>query len=228
MSEHENHPHEHSHAELAHEEHPPAAKALELRVRALEQQLIDKGYIDPAALDVVIDAYQTKIGPRNGARVVARAWCDAEYRRWLLRDATAAIASLKFTGRQGEHMVAVENTPQVHNLVVCTLCSCYPWAVLGLPPTWYKSAPYRARAVKDPRGVLREFGVELPETTQIRIWDSTAEIRYLVLPQRPAGTEHLSEAALASLVTRDSMIGTGLVAHAAGATGATSAAGSAP
>ena len=217
MSEHENQPHdEHSHAEHAHDERPRAAQALEQRVRALEQQLIDKGYIDPAALDLVIDAYQTKIGPRNGARVVARAWCDAEYRRWLLRDATAAIASLGFTGRQGEHMVAVENTPQVHNLVVCTLCSCYPWAVLGLPPTWYKSAPYRARTVKDPRGVLREFGVELPETTRIRIWDSTAEIRYLVLPQRPAGTEHLSELALASLVTRDSMIGTGLVGGAAG------------
>jgi nitrile hydratase len=226
MSEHEHHPHnEHSHAEHAHDEQPHAAKALELRVRALEQLLTDKGYIDPAALDVVIDAYQTKIGPRNGARVVARAWCDAEYRRWLLRDATAAIASLGFTGRQGEHMVAVENTPQVHNLVVCTLCSCYPWAVLGLPPTWYKSAPYRARAVKDPRGVLREFGVELPETTQIRIWDSTAEIRYLVLPQRPAGTEHLSEPALASLVTRDSMIGTGLVGRSTGEAGVPGAAG---
>jgi nitrile hydratase len=220
MSEHEHDPHdEHSHPGLSHAEHshaedsrhepPPAAKALELRVRALELRLTEKGYIDPAALDVVIDAYQTKIGPRNGARVVARAWCDAGFHRWLLRDATSAIASLGFTGRQGEHMVAVENTPHVHNLVVCTLCSCYPWAVLGLPPTWYKSAPYRARAVKDPRGVLREFGVELPEKTQIRIWDSTAEIRYLVLPQRPAGTEHLSEQELASLVTRDSMIGTG-------------------
>jgi nitrile hydratase subunit alpha len=212
MSDHEHHRHD----EHAHAEHPPAAKALELRVRALEQLLTEKGYIDPAALDVVIDAYQTKIGPRNGARVVARAWCDAGFHRWLLRDATAAIASLGFTGRQGEHMVAVENTPQVHNLVVCTLCSCYPWAVLGLPPTWYKSAPYRARAVKDPRGVLREFGVELPESTQIRIWDSTAEVRYLVLPLRPAGTEHLSELALASLVTRDSMIGTGLVGRTAG------------
>jgi nitrile hydratase subunit alpha len=221
MSEHEHHPHDgHSHAEQAHDEHPSAAKALELRVRALEQQLTEKGYIDPAALDVVIDAYQTKIGPRNGAQVVARAWCDAGFHRWLLKDATAAIASLGFTGRQGEHMVAVENTPQVHNLVVCTLCSCYPWAVLGLPPTWYKSAPYRARAVKDPRGVLREFGVELPETTQIRIWDSTAEVRYLVLPQRPPGTEHLSELALAALVTRDSMIGTGLVGRSTGAAGA--------
>jgi nitrile hydratase len=206
MSEHEHHPNEpHSH------EHPPRAlSAMELRVRALETLLTEKGYIDPAALDVLIDAYQTKIGPRNGARVVARAWCDAEFRRRLLADATAAIASLGLTGRQGEHMVAVENTPQVHNLVVCTLCSCYPWAVLGLPPTWYKSAPYRARAVKDPRGVLKEFGVQLPETTQIRIWDSTAEIRYLVLPQRPAGSEDLSEQQLANLVTRDSMIGTGL------------------
>ena len=185
MSEHEHHHHE-EHAQRA-------PSALELRVRALEAQLTEKGYIDPAALDVLIDAYQTKIGPRNGAQVVARAWRDPEFRRWLLKDATAAIASLGFAGRQGEHMVAVENTAEVHNMVVCTLCSCYPWAVLGLPPTWYKSAPYRARAVKDPRGVLKEFGVELPASTQIRIWDSTAEVRYLVLPQRPPGTEHLSE-----------------------------------
>ena len=176
----------------------------------MEALLTEKGYIDPAALDVLIDEYQTKIGPRNGAQVVARAWVDPEFRRWLLKDATAAIASLGFSGRQGEHMVAVENTPEVHNMVVCTLCSCYPWSVLGLPPTWYKSAPYRARAVKDPRGVLEEFGVELPQSTQIRIWDSTAEVRYLVVPQRPAGTEHLSENGLANLVTRDSMIGTGL------------------
>ena len=211
MSEHEHHSHEaHTH------EHPPRVPSeMELRVRALESLLTEKGYIDPAALDVLIDAYQTKIGPRDGARVVARAWCDAEFRRWLLADATAAIASLGLTGRQGEHMVAVENTPQVHNLVVCTLCSCYPWAVLGLPPTWYKSAPYRARAVKDPRGVLKEFGVELPESTQIRIWDSTAEVRYLVLPQRPPGSEDLSEQQLANLVTRDSMIGTGLPGTAA-------------
>jgi nitrile hydratase len=181
-----------------------------LRVRALEAQLTEKGYIDPAALDVLIDEYQTKIGPRNGAQVVARAWADPEFRRWLLQDATAAIASLGFSGRQGEHMVAVENTPEVHNMVVCTLCSCYPWSVLGLPPTWYKSAPYRARAVSDPRGVLGEFGVELPQSTQIRVWDSTAEVRYLVVPQRPAGTEHLSERELANLITRDSMIGTGL------------------
>jgi nitrile hydratase len=183
---------------------------LEQRVRALEALLTEKGYIDPAALDVLIDAYQNKIGPRNGARVVARAWCDVKFRRWLLEDATAAIASMGFAGRQGEHMVAVENTPQVHNMVVCTLCSCYPWAVLGLPPTWYKSAPYRSRAVKDPRGVLREFGVKLPGSTQIRIWDSTAEVRYLVIPQRPPGSSHLSESELADLVTRDSMIGTGL------------------
>jgi nitrile hydratase len=219
MREHEHNSHAGHDAHAGHGSHAghpsPAASALELRVRALEAQLTEKGYIDPAALDALIDSYQTKIGPRNGARVVARAWCDAEFRGWLLKDATAAIASMGFTGRQGEHMVAVENTPQVHNLVVCTLCSCYPWAVLGLPPTWYKSAPYRARAVKDPRGVLREFGVELPETTRIRIWDSTAEVRYLVLPQRPAGTEHLSEAELASLVTRDSMIGTGVPGAAA-------------
>jgi nitrile hydratase len=187
-----------------------AVSPLQLRVRALETVLTQKGYVDPEALDALIDAYQWKIGPRNGARVVARSWCDLEFRRWLLEDATAAIASLGFSGRQGEHMVAVENTEEVHNLVVCTLCSCYPWAVLGLPPTWYKSAPYRARAVKDPRGVLREFGVELPESARIRIWDSTAEVRYLVLPRRPAGTQHLSESDLAALVTRDSMIGTGL------------------
>jgi nitrile hydratase len=203
--------------EHKHEEHerdsghaPSAISPLELRVRALETVLTEKGYVDPAALDALIDAYQTKIGPRNGARVVARAWCDPQFRRWLLADATAAIASLGFSGRQGEHMVAVENTADLHNLVVCTLCSCYPWSVLGLPPTWYKSAPYRARAVKDPRGVLREFGVELPESTRIRIWDSTAEVRYLVVPQRPSGTSQLSESDLAALVTRDSMIGTGL------------------
>ena len=207
MSEHEHHHHE------EHAQRVPSA--LEMRVRALEAQLTAKGYIDPAALDMLIDAYQTKIGPRNGAQVVARAWRDPEFRRWLLKDATAAIASMGFSGRQGEHMVAVENTPEVHNMVVCTLCSCYPWSVLGLPPTWYKSAPYRARAVKDPRGVLEEFGVQLPQSTQIRIWDSTAEVRYLVLPQRPAGTDHLSERELANLVTRDSMIGTGLPASAA-------------
>ena len=183
---------------------------MDLRVRALESVLIDKGYVDPAALDELIDTYETRIGPRNGARVVARAWVDASYRDWLLSDATAAIAWLGYTGRQSEHMIAVENTPQRHNLVVCTLCSCYPWAVLGLPPTWYKTAPYRSRAVRDPRGVLAEFGVTLPPHTDIRVWDSTAEVRYLVVPMRPIGSEDLNEEELTALVTRDSMIGTGL------------------
>ena len=195
------HDHDHEHSELG---------EMDLRVRALETVLGQKGYIDPAALDVLIDTYQTKIGPRNGARVVAKAWSDPAFADWLRRDATAAIASLGYTGRQGEHMVAVENTPAEHHMVVCTLCSCYPWPVLGLPPTWYKSAPYRSRAVKDPRGVLADFGVTLPESTAIRVWDSTAEVRYLVIPQRPAGTDGLSEEQLAALVTRDSMIGTGL------------------
>jgi nitrile hydratase len=183
---------------------------MELRVRALTSVLAQKGYVDPAALDVLIDTYQTKIGPRNGARVVARAWVDRGYCQWLLADATTAIASLGYTGRQGEHMIAVENTASRHNLIVCTLCSCYPWPVLGLPPSWYKSAPYRARAVRDPRGVLADFGVALPPATEIRVWDSTAEVRYLVVPRRPAGSEGLSEEELAALVTRDSMIGTGL------------------
>ncbi|MBB4220474.1 MULTISPECIES: nitrile hydratase subunit alpha [Variovorax] len=198
---HHGHDHDHEHSELG---------EMDLRVRALESVLSQKGYIDPAALDVLIDTYQTRIGPRNGARVVARAWVDPAFRQWLLADATAAIASLGYTGRQGEHMVAVENTDDTHHMVVCTLCSCYPWPVLGLPPTWYKSAPYRSRAVKDPRGVLADFGVTLPETTRIRVWDSTAEVRYLVIPQRPAGTEGLSEEQLADLVSRDSMIGTRL------------------
>jgi len=183
---------------------------MDLRVRSLQTLLTAKGYIDPAALDVLIETYETRIGPRNGARVVARAWTDAVFRKWLLQDATAAIASLGYAGRQGENMVALENTDSRHNIVVCTLCSCYPWPVLGLPPTWYKSAPYRARAVKDPRAVLAEFGVTLPDSIEIRVWDSTAEVRYLVIPQRPAGTESWSEEQLASLVTRDSMIGTGL------------------
>jgi nitrile hydratase subunit alpha len=181
-----------------------------LRVRALESLLVEKGYVDPVALDEIIETYETKIGPRNGARVVARSWVDPAFRAWLLDDATAAIGSLGYAGRQGEHMVAVENTGAVHNLVVCTLCSCYPLPVLGLPPVWYKSAPYRSRAVIDPRGVLTEFGVSLPAETKIRVWDSTAEIRYLVIPMRPAATEGWSEERLASLVTRDSMIGTGL------------------
>jgi nitrile hydratase subunit alpha len=182
---------------------------MDLRVRALESVLVDKGYVDPAALDVLIETYETRIGPRNGAHVVARSWVDAAFRDWLLSDATAAIASLGYGGRQGEHMIAVENTPRVHNLVVCTLCSCYPWPVLGLPPTWYKSPSYRSRAVRDPRGVLAEFGVSLPEDTEIRVWDSTAEVRYLVVPMRPNGTGGMSEEELAPLVTRDSMIGTG-------------------
>ena len=188
-----------------------------LRVKALESVLTEKGFVDPAALDALVDHFENKVGPRNGARVVARAWSDPEFRRWLLLDATAAIASLGFGGRQGEHMIAVENTAEVHNLVVCTLCSCYPWPILGLPPTWYKSAPYRSRAVKDPRGVLKDFGVDLPESTGIRVWDSTAEVRYLVIPRRPSGSELLGEAALANLVTRDSMIGTGLPQTPSGA-----------
>jgi nitrile hydratase len=181
------------------------------RVRALETILTEKGYVDPAALDALIETYETKIGPRNGARVVAKAWTDPEYHDWLLEDGSAAIHSLGFTGRQGDHMVAVENTPAVHNMVVCTLCSCYPWPVLGLPPVWYKSAPYRSRAVADPRGVLREFGVELPADTEIRVWDSTAEVRYLVVPMRPPGTDGLSEEELAALVSRDGMIGTAVL-----------------
>ena len=181
-----------------------------LRVRALESLLIEKGYVDPAGLDAIVETYETKIGPRNGARVVARSWVDPAYREWLLDDAAAAIKSLGYAGRQGEHIVAVENTPEVHNMVVCTLCSCYPLPVLGLPPVWYKSAPYRSRAVMDPRGVLAEFGVSLRADTKIRVWDSTAEIRYLVVPMRPAATGGWSEERLASLVTRDSMIGTGL------------------
>jgi nitrile hydratase len=195
------HDHDHLHSELG---------EMDLRVRAMESILVEKGYIDPPALDALIESYSTRIGPRNGARVVARAWADASFHAWLLRDATAAIASLGYTGRQGEHMLAVVNTASQHNLVVCTLCSCYPWPVLGLPPTWYKSAPYRSRAVKDPRGVLAEFGLTLAASTAIRVWDSTAELRYLVVPQRPASSNGLNEEALAALVTRDSMIGTGL------------------
>ena len=201
----DDHDHDHDHDQAEHSDLGP----MELRVRALQTVLTEKGYIDPAALDVLIDTYQTRIGPRNGARVVARAWTDPAFLAWLRRDASAAIASLGYGGRQGEHMLAVENTPERHNLVVCTLCSCYPWPVLGLPPTWYKSAPYRSRAVRDPRGLLTDFGLALPAQTQIRVWDSTAELRYLVIPQRPAGSEGLDEAALAALVTRDSMIGTG-------------------
>ena len=186
-----------------------------LRVKALESLLVEKGYVDPAALDVLIDTYETKIGPRNGAKVVARAWTDPAYAKWLQEDATAAIESLGFTGRQGEHMVALFNTPETHNMVVCTLCSCYPWPVLGLPPVWYKSPPYRSRAVIDPRSVLAEFGVALPEKTKVSVWDSTAEIRYLVIPMRPASTEGLGVEELARLVNRDSMIGTRLAGKVA-------------
>ena len=192
---------------MPHNDHQIPPTDLTLRVKALESLLVQKGLVDPAALDVLIDTYEHKIGPRNGARVVARAWVDAAYRERLLRDATAAIAELGYGGSQGEDMVVVENTPEIHNLVVCTLCSCYPWPVLGLPPVWYKSAPYRSRAVIDPRGVLREFGLELADDVEVRVWDSTAEVRYLVLPERPAGSERLNEEQLAAVVTRDSMIG---------------------
>jgi nitrile hydratase len=194
----------------AHDHHEVPQSEISLRVRALESILIDKGLVDPAALDAIVETYETQVGPHNGARVVARAWTDPAYLSRLRREATAAIAELGYSGRQGEHMVAVENTPDLHNLVVCTLCSCYPWSVLGLPPVWYKSAAYRSKAVIDPRGVLADFGVTLPERTSIRVWDSTAEMRYLVVPRRPAGTEGWNEERLARLVTRDAMIGTGL------------------
>ena len=187
--------------------HQAVPSDLTLRVKSLESLLVEKGLVERAALDVLVDTYEHKIGPRNGARVVARAWVDPAYKERLLSDATAAIAELGYTGAQGEHMLALENSPEVHNLVVCTLCSCYPWPVLGLPPVWYKSAPYRSRSVIDPRGVLREFGRELPEDVEVRVWDSTAELRYLVVPERPPDTEHLTEEALAALVTRDAMIG---------------------
>ena len=200
------HPHDHSHLD-----------DMDLRVRALETLLVEKGYVDPAAVDRLIETYEVNIGPHNGARVVARAWADAAYSDWLARDATAAIASLGYGGRQGEHMVAVFNSAAEHHMVVCTLCSCYPWPVLGLPPAWYKSAPYRSRAVREPRAVLADFGVTLPAHTNVRVWDSTAEVRYLVVPMRPAGTDGWGEDQLAALVSRDSMIGTGL-AHPASVT----------
>lgn len=188
-------------------EHQTVPSDIALRVKSLESLLIEKGMVDREELDAVVDTYETKIGPRNGARVVARAWIDAGYKKRLLTNATSAIAELGYGGAQGEHMVVLENGPKVHNLVVCTLCSCYPWPVLGLPPMWYKSAPYRSRAVLDPKSVLREFGLELPEEVEIRVWDSTADLRYLVLPERPAGTEGMNEEQLAALVTRDSMVG---------------------
>ena len=200
-----------------HHDHDNELDPMAARVRALETILVAKGLIDPAAVDAIVETYETKVGPRNGARVVARAWSEPDYAEWLRRDATAAIADLGFGGRQGEHMQAVFNTADTHNLVVCTLCSCYPWSVLGLPPVWYKAPPYRSRAVIDPRGVLAEFGLVLPGTTKIRVWDSTAELRYLVVPQRPAGTQGWSAERLAELVTRDSMIGTGLALEPAAA-----------
>lgn len=200
-------PHDHSHDDDPHTLLPPDPA---LRVRALETLLTRKGLIDPAALDEIIDTYENRIGPRNGARVVARAWSDPDFRAALLEDATAQVAEMGYYGRQGEHMVAVENTADVHNMVVCTLCSCYPWPLLGIPPGWYKSDAYRARAVREPRKVLAEFGVTLPETMAVRVWDSTAEIRYLVIPQRPKGTEGMDEEALMALISRDSMIGTAL------------------
>ncbi|MFT3988160.1 nitrile hydratase subunit alpha [Aestuariivirga sp.] len=203
---HDGHDHDHEGSELS---------PLALRVKALESLLVEKGYVDPAALDVLIDTYENKVGPRNGARVVAKAWVDPAYAAWLKRDATSAIVSLGYEGRQGEHMVALFNTPQLHNMVVCTLCSCYPWPVLGLPPAWYKSMPYRSRAVIEPRAVLAEFGLNLPETTEIRVWDSTAEVRYLVIPMRPENTGGLGEDELAALISRDSMIGTALAGAAA-------------
>ena len=209
------HDHEHGHHHhhdddddvQEHREHGAPLSAVELRVRALESLLVDKGLVDPAALDQLIDTYETKVGPRNGAKIVARAWVDPEFKRRLLEDGTAAVAEHGFVGRQSEKLVVVENTGGIHNMVVCTLCSCYPWAVLGLPPVWYKSAPYRSRAVIDPRGVLSELGVSVPAQREVRVWDSTAELRYIVLPERPPGTEHLGEDELAALVTRDAMIG---------------------
>ncbi|TDJ69219.1 MAG: nitrile hydratase subunit alpha [Proteobacteria bacterium] len=191
--------HSHDHTE------PPSD--LELRVRSLESLMVEKGLVDPEALDALIDIYEHKVGPRNGAKVVAKAWADPEFKQWLLDEPTAAIVSLGYTGRQGEHMKVVENTPKVHNLVVCTLCSCYPWTVLGLPPVWYKSAPYRSRAVIDPRGMLEEFGTEVSKDIELRVWDSTSEMRYLVLPERPPGAEGWSQEQLEQLVTRNSMIG---------------------
>ena len=197
--------HDHAH------DHGSELSETQVRVRALESALIERGLVDPAALDALIETYETKVGPHNGARVVAKAWSDADYRERLLADATSAICELGYIGRQGEHMVALENTPGTHNMVVCTLCSCYPWPVLGLPPVWYKSAPYRSRAVSEPRAVLADFGVTLPAETEIRVWDSTAEVRYLVLPMRPAGTDGWSEEQLAGVVTRDAMIGTAVL-----------------
>jgi len=202
--------HEHGHDHGHDHDHGSELSDTQLRVRALETILTEKGYVDPSALDAIVEAYETKIGPRNGARVIAKAWTDPTFRAALLEDASKAISTFGHVSRVGDHLIAVENTPERHNVIVCTLCSCYPWEMLGLPPVWYKAAPYRSRTVKDPRSVLKDFGVTLPETTEIRVWDSTAETRFLVLPMRPAGTEGWSEDQLAGIVTRDSMIGTGL------------------
>lgn len=204
------HDHDHDHGHDHHHDHGSELSETQLRVRALETILAEKGYIDPAALDAIIEAYETKIGPHNGARVVARAWTDPAFKKALLEDASKAVATMGHLSRVGDHLVAVENTPKTHNMVVCTLCSCYPWEMLGLPPVWYKASPYRSRAVKDPRGVLQDFGVDISKDTEIRVWDSTAETRFLVLPMRPPGTEGWSEDQLAEIVTRDSMIGTGV------------------
>jgi nitrile hydratase len=205
---HDGHDHHHHH------DHDNSYSDMQARVRALETLLTEKGLIDPGAIDAIVETYETKIGPRNGAQVVAKAWSDPDFAEWLKRDATAAIASLGYTGRQGEHMRAVFNTPETHNLVVCTLCSCYPWSVLGLPPVWYKAPAYRSRAVIDPRGVLAEFGLTLAPDKKIRVWDSTAELRYLVIPERPDGTDGFSEEQLAGLVSRDAMIGTDVAGRA--------------
>ena len=212
---HHDHPHHHHDDEHDHSH----LSEMDVRVRALQSLLVEKGYLDPAALDVIIETYEHQVGPHNGARVVARAWSEPDFHDWLMRDATAAIASMGYTGRQGEHMVAVANTPQTHHMVVCTLCSCYPWPVLGLPPVWYKSAPYRSKAVMDPRGVLADFGVQVGDSVTLRVWDSTAEVRYLVVPMRPAGTEGWTQEQLAALVTRDSMIGTGMALPPSAAAG---------
>ena len=210
---HHDHTHHHGGGDHSH------LSEMDVRVRALQSLLVEKGYLDPAALDVIIETYEHQVGPHNGARVVARAWSEPEFHEWLMRDATAAIASMGYTGRQGEHMVAVANTPQTHHMVVCTLCSCYPWPVLGLPPVWYKSAPYRSKAVMDPRGVLGDFGVQVDDAVTLRVWDSTAEVRYLVVPMRPTGTGGWTQEQLAALVTRDSMIGTGMALPPSAAAG---------
>ena len=210
MAGHDHDDHHHHHDGDHHHDHGSELSEMQLRVRALETVLTEKGYVDPKALDLIIEAYETKIGPHNGAQIIAKAWTDPNFKQALLEDASAAIAKYGHVSRVGDHLIAVENTPQTHNMIVCTLCSCYPWEMLGLPPVWYKAAPYRSRAVNDPRGVLADFGVTLPEGTKVRVWDSTAETRFIVLPMRPAGTEGWSEEKLAELVTRDSMIGTGL------------------